>query len=102
MKVLPIHWADPAEASFDRLLSYIEAENPVAARKLYVRVIQALNHAAAYPELAAAIPELGRNYRELLVVRLFRVVYRTEGGVLRVIAVLRQEHDFDPGRFIVE
>ena len=102
LKVLPVIWADPAEAGFERLLSYIEAENPVAARKLYRRTIQALDHAAAFPELAPTIPELGRGYRELLAVRPFRVVYRVEAEALRVIAIMRQEHDFDPLRFTAD
>jgi hypothetical protein len=28
------------------------------------------------------------------------VIYRVEGGVLRVTAVMRQEQDFDPQRFL--
>ena len=32
--------------------------------------------------------------------RPFRVIYRTEGKALRVIAVLSQEQDFDPQRFL--
>jgi len=97
---LPIQWAAPAEASLDRILSYIEAENPTAARKLWNRLMEALEQASAFPELAPHIPDLGRTYHELLAVRPFRVVYRAEGTVLRVIAVMRQEQDFDPERFL--
>jgi plasmid stabilization system protein ParE len=99
---LAIAWAAPAEASLDRILSYIEAENPAVARKLWGRLMEALEQAAAFPELAPHIPDLSRAYRELLAVRPFRLVYRTEGTVLRVIAVMRQEQDFDPQRFLEE
>jgi plasmid stabilization system protein ParE len=100
VKALAIQWADPAEDGLDRLLSYIEAENPSAARKLWARVMAAVAMAALHPELAPHIPALGRSYRELLAVHPFRVIYRVEGRTLRVIAVLRQEQDFDPERFL--
>lgn len=99
---LTIQWATPAEDNFDRLLSYIQIENPAAAQKLWARVMEAVENASIYPEMAPHIPDLGRSYRELLSVRPFRVIFRVEGGVLRVIAVMRQEQDFDPQRFISE
>jgi plasmid stabilization system protein ParE len=100
VKALAIQWTDPAEASFERMLCYIEAENPVAARKLWARVMDTLEKASIYPELAPLIPALGRPYREILTVHPFRVIYRTEEGLLRVIAVMGQEQDFDPERFL--
>jgi|GEM_PF-1882747 plasmid stabilization system protein ParE len=100
VKPLAIQWAGPAEDSLDRLLSWIEAENPAAARKLWSRVMAGVEQASRYPELAPHIPDLGRAYREILAVRPFRVIYRVEGGVLRVTAVMRQEQDFDPQRFL--
>jgi len=86
LKALPIQWAGPAEDGLDRILAHIEMEDPAQA--------------ARYPEMAPQLADLGRTYREILTVRPFRVVYRTEGGTLRVIAVLRQEQAFDPGRFL--
>lgn len=100
LKLPAIQWTDPAEDNFERMLCYIEAENPVAARKLWARVMAALEKASTYPELAPLIPALGRTYREILTVHPFRVIYRTEGGLLRVIAVMGQEQDFDPERFL--
>jgi plasmid stabilization system protein ParE len=95
-----IQWADPAEDRFDRMLAYIEVENPVVARKLWGKVMAALEQAARYPELAPHIPALGRTYREILTVHPFRVIYRVEEGRLRVIVVMGQEQDFDPERFL--
>ncbi len=62
--------------------------------------MEVIEHASLHPEMAPPIPDLGRSYRELLTVRPFRVVYRVEEGVLRVLAIMRQEQDFDPQRFI--
>ena len=100
MKPRVVSWASPAELSLDLLLAWIEAENPEAARTLWAKLMEAIEHAARFPELAPHIPELGQTYRELLAVRPFRVIYRLEGKELRILAVLRQERDFDPQRFL--
>lgn len=102
VKALRVHWSRSAEESFDRLLRYIEAENPTAARQLFQRVREAVSRAAEFPEMAPYVPELGRTFREVLSVRPFRLVYQLEGDVLRIVTVLRQEQDFDPGRFLEE
>jgi plasmid stabilization system protein ParE len=96
-----ILWAEAAEASLDRILSYIEAENADVAKQLWSRVMGALEQALEFPEMAAQVPDLDRTYREILTVRPFRVVYRMDGKDLQVIAILRREQDFDPGRFLV-
>lgn len=95
-----VRWADPAEASLDAILSWIETEHSEAARALWAKLMQAIEHAAKFPEMAPHLPELGHTYRELLAVRPFRVVYRLEGRELRILAVLRHEQDFDPQRFL--
>ena len=100
LKTLTIHWAAPAESDFDSLLSYIAFESPEAARKLFEKVIEAIEHAASFPKMARYIPELGHTYRELVSVRPFRVIYRISGKELWVIGVMRTEQDFAPERFI--
>ena len=100
VKPLAILWTVTAEDGLDRLLGHIETENALAARKLWTRVLAALQHAALHPHLAPHIPEPGTSYRQILTVRPFRIIYRVEGELLRIIAVLRQEQDFDPGRFV--
>lgn len=102
VRALVVSWTEPAEDNFDLLVSYIAVENPAAAKRLWDRVMSAIERAAAFPDMAPYIPELGRSYREILVVRPFRVVYRIEGNILRVITVMRQEQDFDPERFLEE
>lgn len=100
MKPLAIRWAAPAESDLDALLSFIAFENPDASRQLFTRVMEAIEPAAAFPEMARYIPELGQTYRELVSVRPFRVVYRISGKDLWVIGVMRMEQDFAPERFL--
>jgi plasmid stabilization system protein ParE len=100
LKPLTIRWAAPAEQDFDGLLSYIAIENPEAARRLFAKVMEAIEHAAAFAEIGPVIPELGQTYRELLSVRPFRVIYRIVGKELRIVGVMRMGQDFEPGRFL--
>jgi len=100
VKPLAIRWGEPAERDLDGLLNFIAFENPEAARHLFTKAMEAVEHAAAFPELARFIPEAGQTYRELLSVRPFRVIYRIAGKELRVIGVMRMEQDFDPQRFL--
>ena len=102
LKPMAIQWTVAAEGGLDRLLCYIETENAVAAHKLWARIIAAIQAASEFPQLAPHLPELGPTYRQILNVRPFRVIYRADGEVLWVIAVLRQEQDFDPSRFTAE
>lgn len=100
VKPLSIRWTDPAERDLDALLSYIAFENPEVAKKLIIKVMEAIEHAAAFPEMARFLPELGQTYRELLSVRPFRVIYRIVGKQLLNIGVMRMEQDFSPERFV--
>lgn len=100
MKVLKIQWAAPAETGLDRILTFIATENPQAARKRWALAKDPVAAAARHPERAPAIPERGRTCREILAVRPFRIITSVEEQTRRVLAVLRQEQDFDPGRFL--
>ena len=97
---LGIRWALPAEQSADAILSYIADENAQAAQLLYSKLMEAIEHASVYPEIARFIPELGTNYRELVSVRPFRVIYRIVEDELWIIAMMRMEQDFAPERFL--
>jgi plasmid stabilization system protein ParE len=97
---LPIVWSAPAEEMLERILAYIEYENLDAARRIWALAMEALEAAARFPEAAPQLPGLARNYRAIVSVRPLRILYRVEGRQLRVIAVLRQEQDFDPARFL--
>lgn len=100
LKPLKIQWAHPAEDDLDALLSYIAFEDPDTAKKLFVKVMASVEQAAAFPEIAPFIPELGHSYRELRSIRPFRIIYRITQQELRIIGILRVEQAFDPMRFL--
>ena len=97
---LAIVWSAPAAEALERILAYIEYENLDAARRIWALALEALETAARFPEAAPRVPGLARDYRAIVSARPLRIIYRVEGGQLRVIAVLRQEQDFDPVRFL--
>ena len=97
---LSIIWAQPAAASLNEILDYIGADAPDVPGALWAKLEAVLNKAAKNPEMYRHVPELGHTYREIVTVRPFRLVYRIEAEVLRVIALLRCEQVFDPKRFI--
>ena len=96
LKALRIRWSEPAERDLDALLAYIALDNPGAAGRLLGRVLEAVDHAGRFPEMARQILDLGRPYRELLSVRPFRVIHRIAGKELWVIGVMRAEQMFTP------
>ncbi|MDR1840878.1 MAG: type II toxin-antitoxin system RelE/ParE family toxin [Holophagales bacterium] len=97
---LDIRWSQPAEQDLDAILSYIAFEDAQAARTLFSKLMEAIERAAEYPEIARRIPELRTDYRELISVRPFRVIYRLVGDELWIIGVMRMEQDFDVRRFV--
>ena len=97
---LAILWSQSAEQDLDNILAYIGFEYMQAAQALFSKLMEAIEHAASFPEMAKYIPELGTTYRELLSVRPFRVIYRLRGDELLIIGVMRMEQDFDAGRFV--
>jgi plasmid stabilization system protein ParE len=100
LKKHTLHWTRPAEDRLDRILTHIGFEDPETARKLFAKLMAALDQVVRFPGSAPALQDVGPTYRELVSVRPFRVIYRIEGSLIRVITVLRQEQDFDPRRFL--
>jgi plasmid stabilization system protein ParE len=100
VRALKVRWSEPAERDLDALLAYIALDNPKAAGTLLAKILEAIESAAGFPELARLIPDLGRPYRELLSVRPFRVIYRIAGKDLWVIGVMRAEQLFTPEAYL--
>lgn len=89
-------------ATYKGMLHRLELLEVIAhvAAQLFAKAMETIEHAAAFPEMARYIPELGHTYRELLSVRPFRIIYRISGKELWVIGGMRMEQDFAPERFI--
>ena len=69
------------------VVSYIMADRPAAARRFYARAVKALRLLGRFPESGRRIPEFpALPYREVIV-RPYRLFYRTVGQTVWVVGV---------------
>lgn len=86
-----VEWTDAAVADLRSILAYLADENPAAALLALERIEARAACLRALPFRGRVVPELAAHdihtCRELLE-RPWRIVYRTEGPIVRVLAVL--------------
>ena len=84
-------WTEPALTELDAIADYIVVDNPAAAHRLVHRVFEHVEHLAIHPRSGPRLRELaGDRYRQI-VEPPCRVVYRVNGDVVFVVAVVRTE-----------
>jgi len=86
-----IRWAEPAAEDLADIARYIATDSPHAAGDFVDRVDKAIQQLAKHPQSGRVVPELSHHnilrYREL-VIPPWRLIYRYEGNVLFVLAVI--------------
>ena len=81
-----IEWTRRAAGNLDAVQAYIEADDPVAAARVALRILAAVQQLADHPELGRAGRVPGT--RELVVAGLpYTVPYRVVGSVVQVLRV---------------
>ena len=87
-----------AAADLEHVVDYVEAENPGAADNLADLLYRAATSLETMPGRGRVVPELARvsivDYRELLV-RPYRIIYRTMGSAVFVHGVLDGRRDLE-------
>jgi toxin ParE1/3/4 len=84
---LRIQWTRTAAASLEAIGRYIEVDDPAAAARVVIHVIDAIERLAEHPALGRAGRVPGT--RELIVPGTpYLVPYRIEGSVVQVLRVL--------------
>ena len=82
-----IVWTPKALEDLERLLDYISSDAPAAARRYAQKLITHVDILAAHPLLGSYIPEdRGHLYRELRQGN-YRVIYRTDGQRVYIVAL---------------
>jgi toxin ParE1/3/4 len=71
---LPVQWAPQALDDISRIVSYIAAENPVAASRVARELLVAGDSLATFPRRGR--PSVLEGYRELVAIRPYVIVYR--------------------------
>lgn len=82
-----IVWTDPAINDLASLRAYIEKDNPGAARKMALRILNAAQDLSAHPNLG----RMGRiaDTRELVISGTpFIMPYRVKGDLIEVLRIL--------------
>jgi toxin ParE1/3/4 len=82
-----VRFTPSGRLQFLKALSYIQRDNPAAARKLRLRAERTLRRLSRFPESGRVIPEFpDLPYREVILPP-YRFFYRVEGKVVWVVAV---------------
>ena len=83
-----VRWTQRAKGDLQEVYDFIARDSPRAADALVERIIHATERLAAYPESGRIMPEFpSLPYREVIVGN-YRVLYRVEGEVVWVAAVV--------------
>lgn len=87
-----------ALADVSAIVEYVASENPITAERLYKNLLSRVETLSRMPERGRKLPELKdqgiANVRELIV-KPYRVVYRSTESAVCIIAVLDGRRDLD-------
>src|SRR5262245_13770010 len=82
-----ITWDPLALDDLEEIVRYIERDSPVAARRLVQRVFDRVERLKRYPHTGGFIEEDNRKIYRQLIQGNYRVIYRSDGKDVFVVAV---------------
>ena len=89
-RVYEVFWSDIAIRDLDQIIGFVEREAPLAARRLFDRIVERARTLERLPWRGRVVPELARfditPYRELIIAP-FRLIYRIRENSVLVVAV---------------
>ena len=80
-------WTQQALDDLEQLLEFIAKDAPVAACRFAEKIIEHVEVLQKYPKLGGLIPEDERGIYRQLVQGSYRVIYRSEGEFIYLVAV---------------
>ena len=86
-----IIWDDEALAELTRIVGYIAADNPPAARKFGERILERIKQTAAFPRLGKIYPKLHRDDAREIPLPPYRIICHVKDSECR-IRVLKLWH----------
>ena len=89
-------WSPAAVSDLDELLAFIEADRPLVAEQILDRIARRAGILATLPKRGRAVPELipyGVSLIREVIEAPWRIVYRIDDRVVRVLAVLDGRRD---------
>lgn len=89
-----VKWAVSAIEDAQRIIEFIELQNPSAAFKLAERIRSTAQRLGDLPNMGRVVPELSNPaYREVILPPC-RIIYNVEGNIITVVHVKRAEQLF--------
>lgn len=83
-----VRWTQRAKGDLQEIYDFIAKDSPRAADAIVERIIHETERLAAFPESGRIMPEFPTlSYREVIVGN-YRVLYRVEGEVVWIAAVV--------------
>lgn len=90
---MDIVWTEPAVDSLQAIHDYIAHDSTLYAALFTNRLIDAAESLLVFPERGREVPEAGHaGVRELLFQN-YRVIYRPQGEVIEILAILHGARD---------
>src|SRR6185503_5307997 len=73
-----IIWSEPALDDLRSLTSFIAEDNPPAAERMGLAILERTRHLAEHELLGRIVPEAGRKQIRELIERPYRIIYRVD------------------------
>lgn len=86
-----ITWSEPAIGDLASLTEYIAQDNPDAAEKMGLRLLQRVRHLTEQPLMGRAAPEIRRKDVRELIESPYRIIYRIHAKT-NTIEIIRVWH----------
>jgi len=84
-----ILWTEAALTHVREIVAYVAADSFMNAERLQERLMDAPDILVHTPRIGRRVPEFNRDdFRELLTVRPYRIMYQIENDVCKIIAVI--------------
>lgn len=87
-----ISFAAAAVADLEDILRfYAEQQVPHVGQRLVAEIVAKIEHLADYPDMGRVVPEFGLEYLREVILPPFRIIYRHDGGRVRIVRIWRSE-----------
>ena len=89
-----IVWSRSARNNLRAIVDYLAADSPVAAARLYAKILDAPKRLAKHPRSGSVVPEIGDDEIREVFHGLYRIVYWIRDNECRIVAVVHGRRDF--------
>ena len=84
-------WDDEAIEELSRIVQYIAADNPSAARKMGLAILDNVKRLGSFPEIGRVFSRLNRSDVREISVRPYRIIYHCQNAA-RCVRILKIWH----------